>query len=135
VHVNVDVELEPRPKWAQTTLQDAGDLVGDLADTRRTRSNFEDPPLALTANEPFPPRHIFLVQSSDPQYYGKATRNPFGEYAMQEEYNSLLENQTWDLVPLPYVRKLVRCRSVYRTKSTADGNISRYKAMLVAKVF
>jgi hypothetical protein len=54
---------------------------------------------------------------------------------MQEEYNSLLENQTWDLVPLPSRRKLVKCRWVYRTKSAADGHISRYKARLVAKGF
>jgi hypothetical protein len=76
-----------------------------------------------------------LVQSSDPQSYGEAAGNPFWESAMQEEYNSLLENQTWDLVPLPSGRKLVRCRWVYRTKSAADGQINRYKAKLVAKGF
>jgi hypothetical protein len=54
---------------------------------------------------------------------------------MQEEYNSLLENQTWDLVPLPSRRKLVRCRWVYMTNSTTNGQISRYKSMLVAKGF
>ena len=54
---------------------------------------------------------------------------------MQEEYNSLLENQTWDLVPLPSGRKLVICRWVYRTKRTEDGQIRRYKAKLVAKGF
>jgi hypothetical protein len=51
------------------------------------------------------------------------------------EYNSLLENQTRDLVPLPSGRKLVRCRWVYKTKSTADEQVSRYKAKLVAKSF
>jgi hypothetical protein len=61
--------------------------------------------------------------------------DPFWESAMQEEYKSLLENQTWDLVPLPSGRKLVRCRWVYRTKSAADGQINRYKARLVAKGF
>jgi hypothetical protein len=135
VHPDADVEPEKRPKWAQTTLQDAGDLVGDPTDTRRTRSDFEEPPLALTSTEPFPPRHIFLVQSSDPQSYGEAAGNPFWESSMQEEYNSLLENQTWDLVPLPSGRKLVRCRWVYRTKSVVDGHISRYKARLVSKGF
>jgi hypothetical protein len=54
---------------------------------------------------------------------------------MQEGYNSLLENQTWDLVPLPSGRKLVRCRWVYMTKSIVDGKINIYKARLVAKGF
>jgi hypothetical protein len=54
---------------------------------------------------------------------------------MQEEYNSLLENQTFDLVPLHSGRKLVRCRWVYRTKSVVDGHINRYKASLVTKGF
>jgi hypothetical protein len=39
------------------------------------------------------------------------------------------------MVPLPSGRKLVRCRWVYRTKSTVDGQINRYKARLVAKGF
>jgi hypothetical protein len=54
---------------------------------------------------------------------------------MQEEYNSILENQTWDLVPLPSGRKLVRCIWFYMTKSATDGQISRYKAKLVSKGF
>ena len=54
---------------------------------------------------------------------------------MEEEYNSLLENQTWDLVPLTLGRKLVRCKWVYRTKSDVHGKITRQKARLVAKGF
>jgi hypothetical protein len=54
---------------------------------------------------------------------------------MQEEYNSLLENQTWNMVPLPYGRKIFICRWVYRTKSETNGHISRYKSMLVSKGF
>jgi hypothetical protein len=134
-HPDAVAEPKQRPKWAQTTLQAAGDLVGDPVDTRRTRSDFEEPPIALTATEPFPSIHLFLVQSSDPQSYGEAAGNPFWESAMQEEYNSLLENQTWDLVALPSGRKLVKCRWVYRTKSVADGQINRYKSSLVAKGF
>jgi hypothetical protein len=61
VHADVDVELEPRPKWAKTTLQDARYLVGDPDDTKRTQSNFEDPPLLLTSTELMPPKNIFLV--------------------------------------------------------------------------
>jgi hypothetical protein len=76
-----------------------------------------------------------LVQSSDPQSYGEAAGNQFSESTMQEEYNSLLENQTWDLVSFPSGRKIFRCRWVYRTKSATDGQINRYKSKLVAKSF
>jgi hypothetical protein len=86
-----------------------------------TQSNFEEPPVALTSTEPFPSMHLFLVESSDLQYYGEPAVNPFWEFTMQEEYNSNLENMTWDLVTVPYGRKLVRCRWVYRTKITSNG--------------
>jgi hypothetical protein len=52
-----------------------------------------------------------------------------------QEYNSLFENHTWDLVLLPSGRKLVRYSWVYKTKSAADGQVSRYKTRLVAKGF
>jgi hypothetical protein len=53
-HPYAVAELEQRPKWAQTTLQDARDLVGDPEDTRMTRSDFEEPPIELTALNHFP---------------------------------------------------------------------------------
>jgi hypothetical protein len=36
MHPDGDAEPKQRPKWAKTTLQDAGDIVGDPVDTRRT---------------------------------------------------------------------------------------------------
>ena len=45
---------------------------------------------------------------------------------------SLEKMGTWDIVPLPEGRKPVSCRWVYRIKYDADGNVSRYKARLVA---
>ena len=54
---------------------------------------------------------------------------------MNEKYHSLMENDTWDLVPLPKGRKLVRCKWVYRTKYASDGSVERHKARLVAKGF
>ena len=54
---------------------------------------------------------------------------------MQEEFNSLQENETWESVPLPFKRKLVQCKWVYRTKVAADGSDIKYKDKLVSKVF
>jgi hypothetical protein len=56
--VHEDVDVDPKKR---STLQDAGDLLGDPTNTRSNRSDFEEPPLELTATELMPPRNIFLV--------------------------------------------------------------------------
>ena len=50
--------------------------------------------------------------------------------AERAEYESLMANKTWVLVPRPKDRSVVTCRWVYDRKS--DG---RYKARLVARGF
>ena len=46
-----------------------------------------------------------------------------------------MENDIWDLVPLPKGIKLVRCKWVYRTKYASDESVERHKARLVSKGF
>jgi hypothetical protein len=43
--------------------------------------------------------------------------------------------QSWELVPLPPGRKLVKYKWIYPTKMVVDGLVSKYKAWLVAKGF
>jgi hypothetical protein len=116
------------PTWAEKTLQDAGELVDDLADTRRTRSQFFGAPQTLAATEPFLPIHCYMTLGSDPQSHSEAAGNPLWEASIYEEYSALMDNNTWDLVPLPNGRKLVRCRWIYQTNIIVDGDISKYKA-------
>jgi hypothetical protein len=59
------------PTWAEKTLQDAGELVGDLADTRRTRSQFFGAPQALDAIEPLLLIHFYMSLGSDPKSHSK----------------------------------------------------------------
>jgi hypothetical protein len=54
---------------------------------------------------------------------------------MNEEYLSLMENDTWDLIPLLKGRKLVRRKWVYRTKYASNGSVERHRAQLVTKGF
>ena len=50
-----------------------------------------------------------------------------------EEFVSLIENGTFELVRLPPGRKPIGCRWVFKLKRKADGSVDRYKARLVAK--
>lgn len=55
--------------------------------------------------------------------------------AMDSEYNSLIENNTWVLCDAPENRKIVKCKWVFTTKRDANGKVLKYKARLVAKGF
>ncbi|KAF1318440.1 Gag-pol polyprotein, partial [Globisporangium splendens] len=55
--------------------------------------------------------------------------------ACESEYQSLKENNTWDVVALPPGRKAIGCEWVFKVKENQDGEIDRHKARLVAKGF
>jgi hypothetical protein len=76
-----------------------------------------------------------MVQSSDLQNYREVVGKPFWEETMQEEYKSLLKNQTWDLVLIPLDGDIFRCIWVYWTKKETDESLRRHKVRLVAKGF
>jgi hypothetical protein len=52
---------------------------------------------------------------------------------MDSEYEALMKNWTWHLVPLPKGKNVIGCKWVYKVKKHADGTMDRYKARLVAK--
>ena len=54
---------------------------------------------------------------------------------MTEEYNALIRNQTWSLVPFSPRYNIVGNKWVFKTKLNSDGSLQRYKARLVAKGF
>jgi len=68
------------------------------------------------------------LQESQPQYSDKNWVS-----AMNNEYQALLRNRTWHLVPRPKGKNIIGCKWVYKIKRKADGTIDRYKARLVAK--
>jgi transposase InsO family protein len=52
-----------------------------------------------------------------------------------DEVKSLINNKTWEVVPLPHGRKAIGSRWVFKIKRNSDGSIERYKGRLVAKGF
>ena len=50
---------------------------------------------------------------------------------MQEEYDALIENNTWQLVPRPSNTNIVSGKWVFRQKFHSGGSLSRYKACSV----
>ncbi|GJW46942.1 ribonuclease H-like domain-containing protein [Tanacetum coccineum] len=75
--------------------------------------------------------HVSNV-SSLPKSYRDAFNNPNWQNTMSDEYNALIKNNTWTLVPRPTDANIIRCMWLFHHKFIADGTLSRYKARLVA---
>jgi hypothetical protein len=54
---------------------------------------------------------------------------------MVEEYDSIVRNDVWDVVPRPVGKSVVTSRWLYKTKIAADGSVEKHKARFVARGF
>ena len=56
-----------------------------------------------------------------------ALRDPLWMAAMQEEFDALLRNRTWQLVPRPRHANVIIGKWVFKHKLRPDGTLDRYK--------
>ena len=100
------------------------------AEDLKTSENLEETVLAAIADG-----NPIVNNLPTPADYREASKDDNWRNAMKEEYDSLVNNDTWELVELPPGRKAIRCKWVYKIKQNSDGTIAKYKARLVAKGF
>jgi hypothetical protein len=55
--------------------------------------------------------------------------------AMKAEYDALLANQTWTLVPRPPGARIITGKWVFKHKMNPDGTLERYKSRWVVRSF
>ena len=55
--------------------------------------------------------------------------------AMIEEYQSIMKNDAWDVVPRLEGKSTVTSKWIYKIKHAVDGSIEKYKARFVAHGF
>ena len=90
----------------------------------------------------FKPRQILDLHTTtisvdhfEPTTLNQAQKIPHWRKAMSEEYDALLSNHTWNLVPPHHSQNIIGCKWIFKIKKNSDGTVSRYKARLVAKGF
>jgi Reverse transcriptase (RNA-dependent DNA polymerase) len=100
---------------------------------------------SMRANKGQPPKPYWMVTTAsvtgaggagEPTTYKQALASedaPLWRGAMDEEIQSLLVNNTWELSNAPPGVKPLGLKWVYKIKRDTSGNIERYKARIVAK--
>ncbi|CAI7885082.1 unnamed protein product [Closterium sp. NIES-53] len=82
--------------------------------------------------------HCYWAAVPEPKTLAEALSGPNAEkwkQSVKEEYDSLLENETWELCELPPGKKAISSKLIFRHKYGPDGELTRYKSRLVAKGF
>ncbi|KAG8487623.1 hypothetical protein CXB51_018130 [Gossypium anomalum] len=69
----------------------------------------------------------------EPCFIEEALAHPDWKVTVQAEFDALMANLTWDLVPSPFERRAIGCKRLFKIKRNPDGSISQRKARLVAK--
>ncbi|KAM1493880.1 hypothetical protein ACFX10_025604 [Malus domestica] len=101
--------------------------VTDLEPRRSTR---------IKIRKSFGPDFIALLSEAEPENFKEAissTEAPFWKEAIRSEMESIMQNNTWELVDLPPGNKPIGYKWIFKKKFKPDGSIDKYKARLVAK--
>ena len=121
-----EVSHKRKPAWARELIQDAeryGVPEGSLRESERPRiySSY----MALLSD----------IIDAEPSSFEDAVGKQVWKDAMQEEYQSIMKNDVWDVVPRPERKSVVTSKWIYKIKHVADGSIKKYKARFVARGF
>ena len=75
------------------------------------------------------------LSDAEPTLYEEAAKLQVWKDAMLDEYNSIMKNKVWEVVPRPEGKFVVSSKWIYKIKHSTDGSIEKYKARFVARGF
>jgi hypothetical protein len=75
------------------------------------------------------------VIDSEPSTFDEATKRKVWKDAMVEEYESILKNDVWEVLPRPQGKSIVTSKWIYKIKHAVDGSVEKSKARFVARGF
>jgi hypothetical protein len=111
------------PTWAREIIQDAekyGAPEGTMRQSKKPNpfSNYTALMCDLVENEP--------------TFFEEAIQKKEWVDAMIEEYQSIIKNDVWEVVPIPKKKDVVYSKWIYKIKHPVDGSIEKHKERFVA---
>ncbi|KAJ4740894.1 Transposon Ty1-H Gag-Pol polyprotein [Rhynchospora pubera] len=76
---------------------------------------------------------LCLLGTEEPADFQEASKEESWRCAMQDELDSIHNNNTWSLVDRPTDQKVIGLKWIYKVKKDSDGKVIKHKARLVAK--
>nr|GEY09874.1 retrovirus-related Pol polyprotein from transposon TNT 1-94 [Tanacetum cinerariifolium] len=128
---HVDVEFDEERSWDWSiqeserydflpmTDEEETDESSEEARQSQSPTSTQDSPLSLSNEEP----------------KTRSLQELYERQAIEEEIKTIEKNDTWELTTLPKGQKAIGVKWVYKDKKNAKGEVEKYKARFVAKVY
>jgi hypothetical protein len=115
-----------KPSWARELIQD-GEKYGVLEGTTRQVKRLK----------PFSSYMALMCDllETEPTCFEEAIQKKGWANAMIEEYQSIINNDVWEIVPRPKSKDVVSSKWLFKIKHATDGSIEKYKARFFARGF
>jgi len=113
-----------RPSWLRETLKDAKRHVaprGTFCESKKLNRYQE----YLTVRS--------TIVQYEPCTFEEVAKHQVWKGAMNEEYESIMKIDVWDVVPRPKDKFLVTSKWLYKIKHGANGSVEKFKARFVAR--
>ena len=72
---------------------------------------------------------------TEPSSFEEGVEDPAWVDAMVEEYDSIVRNSAWEIVPRLEGKLVVGSRWIYKVKQAVDGSVEKYKARFFSQGF
>ena len=122
-HAAPTIRGRKRTTEAEQIILDAEKIVGAPTSQRRQRQS----PDRYT-------RYMALMSKcivTEPSSFEEVVEDPSWVDSMVEEYDSIVRNSAWEIVPRLEGKSVVGSRWIYKVKQAADGSVENYKAILL----
>jgi hypothetical protein len=108
------ISHKKKPAWARELIQD-GEKYGAPEGTMRQ----------VKKSKPFSSYMALMCDplEKEPTCFGETIHKKEWADAMTEEYQSIIKNDVWEIVPRPKSKDVVSSKWLYKIKHAADGSI------------
>jgi hypothetical protein len=115
-----------KPAWVRELIQDGEKYGGPEGTMRKVKKP-----------KPFSSYMALMCDllEKEPTCFEEAIQKKEWADAMTEEYQSIIKNDVWEIVPRTKSKDVVSSKCLYKIKHVVDGSIEKYKANFVARGF
>ena len=75
------------------------------------------------------------IIQNEPSSFSDVVKHQVWKDAMTEEYESIMKNDVWEVVPRPQDKTVITSKWLYKIKHAGDGSLEKYKDRFVARGF